>query len=193
MVCFCAFACSSGGPRRAATAQADTSSNRARVLAVACLRGPLASMPSLWSCLMGGSGKCGDRDSADPAQPWPEAPQAIRPAVQVPAVEVAVTFRLREAGSWLASRAVSAYAPLMQPGRTDKARFAARARGFDAFARWEAAHPSSSRSLESLLADIDALLRLMPEADRRLDPDATKSGVRRMHAALAVLRRGRAT
>jgi hypothetical protein len=75
----------------------------------------------------------------------------------------------------------------MQPGTTDKARLAARARGFEAFALWEAAHPPVSRSLSTLLADVDALLRLMPEAERRLDPDATKAGVRRMHAALAVL------
>lgn len=77
----------------------------------------------------------------------------------------------------------------MQPGTTDEARFATRARGLEAFARWEAAHPPVSRPLATLLDDVDALLRLMPEAERHLDPDATKSGVRRMHAALAVLTR----
>jgi hypothetical protein len=109
---------------------------------------------------------------------------------EVPAVDAAVTIPPHgrgDRGCLLADRAVSAYAPVMQSGTSDKVRFAERAQGFEAFARWEAAHPPAPRSLTSLLCDLESLLCLMPESKRRLDPDATKSGVRRMHAALAVL------
>ena len=60
---------------------------------------------------------------------------------------------------------------------------------FRRFNEWEAEHPIPERPASRVLADIDFLVSLLPEEERRRDPDPEKLGIQRLRARLALLRR----
>jgi len=68
---------------------------------------------------------------------------------------------------------------------------ARRAAGLEAAARWEAAQAAEAYR-PAVFVSIGALWDLLPIDVRTRDDDPTKTGIRRMHAALGVLGRGSA-
>ncbi len=69
------------------------------------------------------------------------------------------------------------------------ARYRARARGLEAFERWQEEQPAS-RSLDSVFRGLGALWRLLPADARARSDDPEYRGIARMHAALSLLGTG---
>jgi hypothetical protein len=57
------------------------------------------------------------------------------------------------------------------------------------FNQWERDHPTPRREAAEVVADLGMLLSWVSVEDRLTDPDPGKSGVRKMIAALATLKR----
>ena len=63
-----------------------------------------------------------------------------------------------------------------------------RERQWAAFHAWEAEQPPIERPAADILADIGAIWEWLPPEIRLEDPDPEKLGIRKMRAALAVLK-----
>jgi hypothetical protein len=71
---------------------------------------------------------------------------------------------------------------------TLKEQFEIRRRQWAAFHRWEAAQPTVERDPAEIIADLGAIWSWLPPEVRLEDPDPAKEGIRRMRAALALLK-----